>query len=373
MDTKPSNLPRTLLVSFFLIALSACSVWVLLPFLPSLIWSTMIVVSTWPMMHFCQRHLKGKRSLAVTAMMLAMALLVLVPVGLSAYVILSRTDDAIAWVQKLPEYQLPPPPAVLQKLPIGKERILGEWNKVSAGGAGALGEYLKPYTKSVVTWITATAKNAGFFFIHLILTLVLCGLLFAKGEWAAYGLRCFGHRLAGARGESALVLAAQAIKAVAMGIVVTALIQTFLGGAGLLIAGVPFSGILIAVMFMLCIAQLGPAIPLLIGVGWLFYKDHNLAGSLLLVWALIVGTMDNVIRPILIKKGADLPFLLILAGVLGGLLAFGVVGLFIGPVILAVTYTLLQAWVEEDEELPEVPIATPLPPKAKPQDRPLDH
>lgn len=111
--------------------------------------------------------------------------------------------------------------------------------------------------------------------------------------------------------------------------------------------GVPAATVLTAVMLLLCIAQLGPGLVLIPAVIWLFWSGQTLWGSVLLVWTVIVGTMDNFLRPLLIKKGADLPLLLIFAGVIGGLIAFGIIGLFIGPVVLAVTYTLLAAWVSE--------------------------
>jgi predicted PurR-regulated permease PerM len=161
-------------------------------------------------------------------------------------------------------------------------------------------------------------------------------------------MRQFGNRLAPVRGDHAVVLAGQAIRGVAMGVVITALAQSLLGGIGLAIAGVPFATVLTAVMFMLCIAQLGPVLVLLPAVGWLYWSDMTGWATFLLVWTMVVGTIDNVLRPFLIKQGADLPLLLIFAGVIGGLLSFGLVGIFVGPVVLAVAFTLVDAWVEEE-------------------------
>ena len=136
------------------------------------------------------------------------------------------------------------------------------------------------------------------------------------------------------------------------------MIQSLLGGVGLVVAGVPAAVILSVVMFILCVAQVGPGLVLIPVIVWLYWTDQNLWGTAMIVWAIFVGTIDNFIRPYLIKKGADLPLLLIFAGVIGGLIAFGVIGLFIGPVMLAVTYTLLEAWVtrgqaEQGELQPE--------------------
>jgi predicted PurR-regulated permease PerM len=129
-------------------------------------------------------------------------------------------------------------------------------------------------------------------------------------------------------------------------VVVTALIQGSLAGGGLFLAGVPGAALLTAVSFMLCLAQVGPGLVVIPALIWLYAKGDAFSGTVLLAFAIPAVTIDNVVRPVLIKRGADLPLIMIFAGVIGGLIAFGVVGLFIGPVVLAVTYTLLKAWVE---------------------------
>jgi predicted PurR-regulated permease PerM len=120
---------------------------------------------------------------------------------------------------------------------------------------------------------------------------------------------------------------------------------SILGGIGLAVSGVPAAAVLTAIMLILCIAQLGPAPVLVPAVIWLYWSGQTLWGTVLLAFTIVAVTMDNFLRPYLIKKGADLPLLLIFAGVIGGLIAFGIIGLFIGPVVLAVTYTLLGVWV----------------------------
>ena len=135
----------------------------------------------------------------------------------------------------------------------------------------------------------------------------------------------------------------------AIGIVGTALIQSILGGIGLLIAGIPAAAVLTAVMLLFCVAQVGPALIMIPATIWLFTQDQTSWGIFMAVCSVIVCTIDNFIRPILIKKGADLPLLLIFAGVIGGLISFGLIGLFIGPVMLAVTYTLVKEWVNAGE------------------------
>ena len=143
----------------------------------------------------------------------------------------------------------------------------------------------------------------------------------------------------------------------ALGVVVTAVAQSVLGGIGLAVAGVPFASLLTALMFILCLAQIGPGLVLIPAVIWMYYAGNALWATVLLVFTIVAGTMDNFLRPFLIRKGADLPLLLILAGVIGGLLATGLLGIFIGPTVLAVGYTLLNAWMDETGETEP---ATPL-------------
>ncbi|HEX6018971.1 MAG TPA: AI-2E family transporter, partial [Burkholderiaceae bacterium] len=157
----------------------------------------------------------------------------------------------------------------------------------------------------------------------------------------------FGRRLAGDNGERVVLLAGASIRAVAIGVVGTALTQTVLAGIGLAVAGVPFAGFLTALVLLFCIAQIGPMIVLIPAVIWVFWSGETGWGVALLVWSLIVGTLDNFLRPYLIRKGADLPLLLIFAGVIGGLIWLGIIGLFVGPVMLAVAYTLLSQWLKE--------------------------
>jgi predicted PurR-regulated permease PerM len=131
------------------------------------------------------------------------------------------------------------------------------------------------------------------------------------------------------------------------------MIQAALGGISLVICGVPAVAVLTAIIFMFCVAQIGPVLVMGPAVAWLYWSGQSFWGTVLLVCTIIVGTVDNFIRPLLIKKGADLPLLLIFAGVIGGLIAFGIIGLFIGPVVLAVTFTLLESWITGGESAEE--------------------
>jgi predicted PurR-regulated permease PerM len=205
--------------------------------------------------------------------------------------------------------------------------------------------------------------------IQFLLVVTIAGIFYAGGEDGARLVRRFGRRLAGERGENAIILAGQAIRGVALGVGVTAIVQTVLGGIGLTVAGVPFASLLSAVMLMLCIAQIGPMLILLPAVAWLYWMGDTGWATFLLVWSLIVGSLDNFLRPMLIRRGADLPLLLIFAGVIGGMVSFGLIGIFVGPVVLAVTWTLMLAWIEDalgKDRSDPLPSKLPEPDQAEP-------
>jgi predicted PurR-regulated permease PerM len=207
----------------------------------------------------------------------------------------------------------------------------------------------QPYARDVLRWVVAQAGSLGLLVVQILLIIVLSAVLYAEGESWARWLKAFGYRLAAERGEASVILAGQAIRGVALGVVVTAIVQSALAGIGLMVTGVPFAAPLTAVMLFLCIAQLGPVMFLMLlgAAGWLYDSGQIGWAIALLIWACFVGLLDNFLRPVLIRSGVDLPFILIFGGVIGGMLSFGPIGLFVGPVLLAVAYTLLDAWVSE--------------------------
>lgn len=337
--------------------LIALSFWIVRPFLPALIWATMIVAATWPLFLRLEKRLKGKRWLAVTVMTIALLLVFVIPFTLALLTLVNHLDDIVEMAKSLETTVLGEPPDWVANLPMVGEKIDAYWRQVIA--EGGVGGKLSPYMGALVKWFAAQIGGFGAVAIQFLLTVVIAAILFARGEAAAGMVLRFARRLADERGDSAVRLAGQAIRGVALGVVVTALIQSIFGGIGLLIAGVPFAAILTAGMFMLAVAQIGAAPVLLGATVYTFYRGETGWAVALLVWTIVVGSMDNVIRPILIRRGVHLPLLLIFAGVIGGLVAFGLVGLFIGPIALAVTFRLMEAWVAERVERPEAALPTP--------------
>jgi len=348
MDTIRPDLPRTTLGVIFIGGLIAASFWILQPFLPAVVWATMVVVATWNVMLAVQARLWGKRALAVATMTLLLLLVLIVPLSIAITTIADSSDRILALGRSLATFKLSSPPDWVVGLPLLGAKLQQLWEQVAAAGAESIASRIAPYAGNVTKWIVAEVSGFGLLFLQFLLTVVIAAIMYAGGESFAAWLKRFGRRLAGVQGENAVILSGQAIRGVALGVVVTALVQSLLGGIGLAIAGAPMASLLTALMFMLCIAQLGPTLVLAPAVIWMYWSGENAWGTFLLVWTLIVASLDNVLRPYLIRKGADLPLLLIFAGVIGGMLTLGLVGIFVGPVVLAVAYTLIDAWVAND-------------------------
>ena len=345
MTSQRLELGRITLSVLFIGGLIAGSLWILLPFLGAFIWATMIVVATWPMLRHVERACGGRRTPAVAVMSIGLLAILIVPLGVALQAILGHTDEIIALLERLPDMRLPAAPEWLGRVPFAGDRIEAAWSQLASEGLADLMVHAKPYVRTVAAWLAQHAGSFAVLLLQFILIVILSAVLYAGGEsWAAW-TRGFARRLADEQGDRMVVLAGQAIRGVALGVVVTALVQSILGGIGLAIAGVPFAGVLTAIMFALCIAQLGPIIVLAGATFWAYTSLGAGWGTFMLVWTLVVGTLDNFLRPVLIRRGADLPLMLIFAGVIGGLIAFGIVGVFVGPVVLAVAYTLLDNWV----------------------------
>ena len=316
MQPRPLDLARTTLQLMALGALIVSSFWIVRPFLVASAWAAMIAVATWPVLLRTQVWLGGRRSLAVAVMTFALLLILLAPFYL---------------------YRA------------AQRRFGIRWQLLAAASPEEVSERLAPFARTLALWFVAQVGNLGLLLIQFLLTVIVVAILYSNGEAVARGADQLARRLAGPRGENAVHLAARAVRAVALGVVVTAILQSIAAAVGLAIAGVPFVTILTALVFILAVAQVGPALVLIPATIWLYTRSGAVWGTGFLAWAIVCGTFDNFLRPLLIRRGADLPLLLIFAGVIGGLIAFGVIGLFIGPVVLAVAYTLLVDWVSEGD------------------------
>lgn len=339
------DLPQTLFSLMFITLMIVACFWVVQPFILGFAWASMVVIATWPLMLKIQKWLWGRRSLAVIAMTLILLLVFIIPIALLVSSLIDNSAPVIAWATS-GHFQLPHL-SWLNDIPMIGNKLAVNYNKLIAGGGSALVGKIQPYIGRTTGFFFSQAGHFGRFLVHLGLMLLFSILLYWRGEQVGNGIRHFAYRLASSRGDAVVLLAGQAIRAVALGVVVTALVQGVLGGIGLAVTGIPYATLLTVVMIMCCLVQLGPLLVLIPAIVWLYWSGDTTWATVLVIWSCVVATLDNVLRPVLIRMGADLPMILILSGVIGGLIAFGMIGLFIGPVVLAVSYRLTAVWMNE--------------------------
>jgi predicted PurR-regulated permease PerM len=343
------DLTRTTLQLLFIGALTVATMWIARPFLSALLWATMIVISTWTLLLKIQSKLGGRRGPATAVMTVALLLVLVIPLGLAVGALIGNIDKIVAQASSLQQFAVPPPPVWVARLPVEGPRVFAEWQRLHEAGAGSLSARMSPYARGALRWLAAQIGGVGGMILQFLLIVIISVILYQKGEIAALGVRRFAARLAGENGERAALLAAATIRGVAIAVIVTAIVQTTIAGVGLVLASIPGAWLLMAVTLIFNLAQLGPWLVMLPAVAWKFYSGDPFWGFILLVFTLVAGTIDNFLRPLLIRKGADLPLLLIFAGVIGGIISFGFMGIFVGPVILAVSFVLLRDWVNQPE------------------------
>jgi predicted PurR-regulated permease PerM len=342
---RQTDLVRITFQMLALGALIAASFWIIRPFVIAALWATTVAVATWPILLQTQSWLGGRRSLAVAVMTTALTIILIAPLYIAVITIEGNVEQITGWSKSLVSLAHAGPPSWIDAIPLVGPRVAAYWREVAGSDPGQISSYLLPWIRTLGVWFLSQVGNLGLLLLQFLLTVIISAILYANGEAAARGLQSFVGKLVGPEGVKAVELAALAVRSVALGIVVTAIAQSVFAGIGLAVVGIPFAAFLTALIFVLAIAQIGPA-PVLIGaVIWTYSRSGVLWGTGFLVWSIFCLTFDNVLRPLLIKRGAPLPLLLIFAGVIGGLIGFGVIGLFIGPVVLAVAYTLLVDWV----------------------------
>jgi predicted PurR-regulated permease PerM len=317
---------------------------VLRPFLSALIWAVILAYSTWPVYAWLERHLKGRRSLAafITTILIAAVLIVpLVSVGSSL------ADDAARvarFVRQLVQDGPPAPPAWLQDIPYVGPQIAEFWAERAADQTRLLDD-VQPYIGSIRDFALASGITLGQGVLELTLSIIAAFFLLRDGRAVGERLERAGQRVAGARAERLIEVAGNTIRGVVYGILGTALVQALLAAIGLWVAGVPGPLFLGVLVFFLSPLPIGPPLVWIPAALWLFYQGDTGWGIFLVVWGtVVVSGVDNVLKPLLISRGGNLPLLLVFLGVLGGAVAFGFMGLFLGPTLLAVGFTLVQEW-----------------------------
>lgn len=335
---------QMLFLMIFLSLMTIACFSILRPFILSLTWASMIVIATWPLILKFEIWFGGSRITAIIFMTLMLILLFIMPIIFLIDHLINKSVPLIHWIIsekiQIPKFYW------LNDIPIIGGKLYSNYHKMIEHESLDLILKIRPYIGKTTEFFFTQAGYLARFLLHVGLVLLFSIFFYFKGEKISYGIQCFAYRIAGHRSDTAISLAIQTIRSVALVIIATAFIQGILGGIGLKISGIPYTLIFTFLMIVFCILQIGPLCILIPAIIWLYWQGNPILGTFLLIWSCIVAALDNILKPLLIIN-AKLPTFLIFLGGIGGLLAFGIIGLFIGPAVLSVSYRLISLWVCE--------------------------
>ena len=333
-----------LLVQILLLVLFGASFWVMAPFWSALFWGAVLAFASWPLMRLLTRWLGGRESLAAGILTLGWMLLVAVPLVWLGFNLADHVRDAVALIKDIQVDGLPEAPTWLGSIPFVGERLVATWDSIDQQGA-ALMVSIKPYLGQVGNWLLARSAQIGGGILELTLSLVFVFFFYRDGPRLAMFVHRLLERLIGERAGYYIELVAGTVQRVVNGVIGTAAAQALLALIGFLIAGVPGALVLGIVTFLLSLIPMGPPLVWIPATAWLAWKGDYTYAVFLGGWGtFVISGVDNVLKPYLISRGGNLPLVIVLLGVFGGLIAFGFIGLFIGPTLLAVAYSLLTDW-----------------------------
>ena len=346
---EPSYVEKALGLALLLVLAAGC-VLVLYPFLSAILLAIPLCVSTWPLFRRVQRLLHGRRTVAALLTTLVIAALLVAPLVALGMNLADDVARLNATFHSAVERGLPPP-SWLENVPLVGTEAKRVWLQISEGRA-ELRATLAPYLAPVRSWALRQGASLVGGTLQVALSVFLLFFLYRDGAYAEARLADAMSRLGGWRARHVLEEAGATIRSVVNGVVGTAVIQAILLGFSFWLAGIPGAVVLGAIAVILTLMPLGLVVLWLPAALWLLSQDQTGWAIFILVWnGLFVGTLDNVLRPYLISRGAKLPTVLIFFGVLGGVVTFGIVGVFLGPVLLAVAYRLFQDWGAASEDI----------------------
>jgi predicted PurR-regulated permease PerM len=330
-----------------LILLAAACLMILRPFVPLIIWGIIVAIAIYPGYRKLESILGGRgRLAAVLCTVLLLAVLIL------PAVLLTRT--LVEGLQNLStrlkdgSLIIPPPPPGIETWPIIGAPLKDVWTLASTNLTGALRSFA-PQLKAVIPGLLSASAAVGLTVLQFVLSIIVSGVLLATAQGGEKVARSLANRLFGDKGPEFENLAGATIRSVTMGILGVAVIQSFFAGLGFLVARLPGAGLWAMVFLFAAVLQVGPLV-LIPAVIYMFVTASTAKAVVFLIWCVIVGLMDNVLKPLLLGRGGVVPIAVVFLGVIGGFAAMGIIGLFVGAVILSVGYKLFLAWLSGGAE-----------------------
>jgi len=332
-----------------LVLLAAWCFEIVKPFIIPIAWGVIIAVGTYPAFLRLERRLGDKRRLAATGIVVVGLVLLLVPAFLLGGTLFDSAHALAAGLQE-GTIAIPPPSESVKTWPMIGDELHAFWSQASNNLAATFSK-LAPQLKAVGTWLLSTAAGAGWGLLQFVIAIAIAGVLLANAQGGSTVAYAIATRLAGDKGAEFAKLAESTVRSVTRGILGVALIQSTLIGLGFLVMGIPGAGLWALLCLILSVIQVGPfpvVLPVLI---YVFSAYDTVPAVLFLIWSILTGSIDNILKPILLGRGVEVPMAIIFIGAIGGFISSGIIGLFVGAVVLVLGYGLFLAWLKEERDV----------------------
>jgi len=317
---------------------------ILRPFISAALWAAILCFTTWPMFLRLDAALGGRRALGAFIATLALAAIIAAPVVILGATLASNISALTSAAQRLAHQGPPKLPGWVADIPLVGSQFASHWNELSESSSARIAALVK-WLPAAKEFVLGSGRAVGKGIFQIVLSLLIAFFLYRDGEAAAKRLRATIDRIAGANGEQLLEVVGATVRSVLYGVLGTALLQGVLGAVGFAVAGVPGAPFLGFVTFLVSAIPAGPLLVAAPAAFWLYRQEATGWAVFMIIWGLLVGGLDNVVKPLLISRsGGTTPVVVVMLGVLGGAMAFGLIGLFLGPALLAVGYSLFAAW-----------------------------
>jgi predicted PurR-regulated permease PerM len=345
------DLSKIIFLAIFVPLIIGAGIFVLSPFLVSFFWAIIIVISTWPIMLKLQKFLGNRKILSIFFMILFLLFLFFIPL----FIIINGLMNSILLFFNhtfTSSFEFPDL-SFLNNIPFIGESLFSYYNKLIYEIEYNFIFHIQPYFHKIFIFFMYKTTTLIHLLINLFLMFLFIGLLYWRGKELGKFIHNVNLRINSKSLSYIFSILGKSIQSVVLSVIITALVQGFLGGLGLMFVGFHYVVFFVVLMIFLSLIQLG-SLPVLIPiVFWLYCKHSFFYGTFLLFWSLLLSILDSITRFMFIKIGINLPFYLIIFGVIGGLLSFGVIGLFIGPIILDIAYKVIISWVYK-KSIPEI-------------------
>jgi len=327
------------------------------PFIQIFFWGIIIAIAIFPVYRWLRSALGGRNKLAAMLVTLLLLIILIVPSLMFAGSLVETAQKLSAGLSK-GSLNIPPPQAEIRSWPVIGETLYDFWHLSSENLASAVSK-IAPHLKVFGLWLLNRAAGAGFGIVSFVIAIIIAGVMLANEERGVRVARAIAVRLAGERGIEFVQLSGATVRSVARGILGVAILQAILAGLGCLVVGVPGAGLWALLVLILAVVQL-PTI-LILGpiIIYVFYTASTVPAVLFAIWSLLVGGCDSFLKPLLMGRGVDVPMLVVFIGAIGGFMLNGIIGLFIGAIILSLGFKLFQVWLNEDLKHEEASVNSP--------------